>query len=148
MRSRAYHRWGAGGCTACGAKERVGIGPCPNNPRLNATDPRDARIAELEAELARVQGIAFGGFVAGAKWWEYKKTGATMWGSDVDEAEKAASERYPYAPHPLVVEAKAQRDAALAENARLEALIVSTVEAAAGIDADLHAEYDRIKAKP
>lgn len=35
-----------------------------------------------------------------------------------------------------------------AEVARLEALIVSTVEAAAGIDADLHAEYDRIKAKP
>lgn len=35
-----------------------------------------------------------------------------------------------------------------AENARLEALIVSTVEAATGIDAELHAEYDRIKAKP
>jgi len=35
-----------------------------------------------------------------------------------------------------------------AEVARLEALIVSTVEAATGIDADLHAEYDRIKAKP
>lgn len=34
------------------------------------------------------------------------------------------------------------------EVVRLEALIVSTVEAAAGIDADLHAEYDRIKAKP
>ena len=107
-------------------------------------EPR-ARIAELEAELARVQGIAFGGFVAGAKWWEYKKTGATMWGSDVDEAEKAASERYPYAPHPLVVEANAQRDAALAEVARLEALIVRTVEEATGIDADLHMEADRIR---
>lgn len=81
MRSRAYHRWGAGGCTACGAKERVGIGPRPNNPRLNATDPRDARIAELEAEVARLR-----------------------------ESE------------PLTY--RGQRDAALAEVARLEALIV------------------------
>lgn len=70
-----------------------------------APDPRDARIAELEAEAARLR-----------------------------ESE------------PLTY--RGQRDAALAEVARLEALIVHTIEAATGIDADLHAEYDRIKAKP
>ena len=34
-------------------------------------------------------------FVAGAKWWEYESTGATMWNSDVNKAEKEAGFRYP-----------------------------------------------------
>lgn len=52
-------------------------------------------------------------------------------------------------PMPIVPDPRDARIAELeAENARLEALIVFTVEAATGIDADLHAEYDRIKAKP
>ena len=34
-------------------------------------------------------------FVAGAKWWEYQKTGATMWHSDIREAEDEADRRYP-----------------------------------------------------
>ena len=34
-------------------------------------------------------------FVAGAKWWELKKTGATMWQSDRLEAEDEAERRYP-----------------------------------------------------
>ncbi len=34
-------------------------------------------------------------FVAGAKWWEWQKEGATMWNSDVREAEEEAEKRYP-----------------------------------------------------
>ena len=34
-------------------------------------------------------------FVTGAKWWEWKEKGATMWNSDVREAEKEAELRYP-----------------------------------------------------
>jgi len=34
-------------------------------------------------------------FVAGAQWWEWNKTGATMWPSDQREAEEIANERYP-----------------------------------------------------
>ena len=34
-------------------------------------------------------------FVAGAKWWEYKKENATMWGSDIILAEEEAENRYP-----------------------------------------------------
>jgi len=34
-------------------------------------------------------------FVAGAKWWEYEKEGATMWISDIRLAEKEAKKRYP-----------------------------------------------------
>ena len=33
-------------------------------------------------------------FVAGAKWWEYHSTGASMWNSDVDLAEAEAMRRY------------------------------------------------------
>lgn len=34
-------------------------------------------------------------FVAGAKWWEFEKTGATMWTSDVRKMEGVAELRYP-----------------------------------------------------
>lgn len=34
-------------------------------------------------------------FVAGAKWWEYRTTGATMWQSDRNLAEEEAERRYP-----------------------------------------------------
>jgi len=34
-------------------------------------------------------------FVAGAKWWEYYATEATMWNSDVSLAEDEAEKRYP-----------------------------------------------------
>lgn len=33
-------------------------------------------------------------FVAGAKWWEYHSTGATMWQSDQRLAEAEAEKRY------------------------------------------------------
>jgi hypothetical protein len=32
-------------------------------------------------------------FIQGAKWWEYKSTGATMWISDADDAEEEAWQR-------------------------------------------------------
>lgn len=34
-------------------------------------------------------------FVAGAKWWEFEKEGATMWPSDRNKAEAQAEKRYP-----------------------------------------------------
>ena len=34
-------------------------------------------------------------FVAGAKWWEWKSRTATMWNTDIREAEKEAEIRYP-----------------------------------------------------
>ena len=34
-------------------------------------------------------------FVSGAKWWEWRKEGATMWNSDVREVEDEAEKRYP-----------------------------------------------------
>lgn len=51
-------------------------------------NPLRARAAELEAERAAA-------FVAGAKWWEYTKAGATMWGTDVNKAEAEAERRWP-----------------------------------------------------
>jgi hypothetical protein len=37
-------------------------------------------------------------FVAGAKWWEFTRSGATMWPSDRDKAGDEAEKRYPAAP--------------------------------------------------
>jgi hypothetical protein len=34
-------------------------------------------------------------FVAGAKWWEFWRSGGTMWRSDQDKAEAEAERRYP-----------------------------------------------------
>jgi hypothetical protein len=34
-------------------------------------------------------------FVAGAAWWEYETSRATMWASDRNEAENEAERRYP-----------------------------------------------------
>jgi hypothetical protein len=39
-------------------------------------------------------------FVEGAKWWEYAKTGGTMWQSDIDHTEEVATKRYPLPPLP------------------------------------------------
>lgn len=78
-------------------------------------DPRDARIAELEAE--RLPHMC-------------RMDHPTV---RFEDPEERFAEPY---------------NCPWCEVVRLEALIVSTVEAAAGIDADLHAEYDRIKAKP
>jgi len=33
-------------------------------------------------------------FVEGAKWWEFESTGATMWHSDIADAEDEAIKRY------------------------------------------------------
>ena len=41
-------------------------------------------------------------FVDGAKWWEFQRTGGTMWQSDQDKAEQAAIDKYGI--DPVVVE--------------------------------------------
>lgn len=103
---------------------------CEAGPMPILPDPRDARIAELEAQLvtATEKGLELAKLLDPAVVWA-----ATQLKANADA-------------HPGGCCVKCR--AALAEVARLEALIVSTVEAATGIDADLHAEYDRIKAKP
>lgn len=50
--------------------------------------------AEL-ARLFKIQSIR--SFVAGAAWWEFHQTGATMWASDRDEAWAHAKKRFPFA---------------------------------------------------
>lgn len=81
---------------------------------------RTARLrAEAERDEAKV--AAFYAFVAGAKWWEFAKTGGTMWPSDVDRAEEMAKDRYPYAPHGLVREAKIRAEQAEERLAAAEA---------------------------
>lgn len=59
-------------------------------------------IAKLYWDLREAKAAAFYAFVAGAKWWEFEKTGATMWTSDTHKADAEAQRRYPFAPHPLV----------------------------------------------
>ena len=57
---------------------------------------RDAR--QAQSELAAPAGSVtpdalIVAFVQGAQWWEYHKTGATMWASDRDRAEGEAEKR-------------------------------------------------------
>jgi len=49
-----------------------------------------AQALALESELALLKEQRIQDFVDGARWWEYEKTGATMWGSDREKAEAAA----------------------------------------------------------
>ena len=48
-------------------------------------------------------------FVAGAKWWEFHTTGATMWQSDVSLAEAEANKRY--GPKPSCVDGRLSTEA-------------------------------------
>jgi hypothetical protein len=50
-------------------------------------------ITRLHAEVAQLKNIAGNAFVAGAKWWEFRKTGATMWQSDQQDVAEEASRR-------------------------------------------------------
>jgi hypothetical protein len=52
--------------------------------------------SESISQMSQSQHVAE--FVAGAKWWEYHKTGATMWRSDQDLAEQEAVRRAASAP--------------------------------------------------
>ena len=96
-----------------------------------ALDTERAARLRAEAERDEAKTAAFYAFVAGSKWWEFAKTGATMWTGDVREAEEAAQERYPYAPHGLVREAEIRAKqaeerlaAAEAETTRLRVLFL------------------------
>jgi hypothetical protein len=57
---------------------------------------RNVENARLKDDVERETACAFRAFVSGAKWWEFEKTGGTMWGSDVAKAERAARARYPF----------------------------------------------------
>lgn len=46
------------------------------------------------ARLTREQSIR--SFVAGAAWWEFEKTNATMWASDKDRAWEAGARKFPF----------------------------------------------------
>ncbi len=90
---------------------------------LDAIDVENARLIaaapDLAADLLEARSATYHAFVQGAKWWEWHKTGGTMFQSDQRLAEFAAEERYPYAPHQLVAAMQAERDEA---RAQLEAL--------------------------
>jgi len=57
---------------------------------------KNTEIDRLQDDIEREAACSFWAFVAGAKWWEFTKTGATMWGSDVAQAERAAAAKYPF----------------------------------------------------
>lgn len=72
--------------------------PMPEKPHLKWSD--EAESAELvrkgleEAKGSWPDQCLQRAFVEGAKWWEYKRTGATMWQDDQGKAEQAAIDKY------------------------------------------------------
>lgn len=65
---------------------------------LAQRDEARAERDEFEARAERLAKQVRGAFVDGAKWWEFKKTGATMWGSDQNDASAEAARLYPNEP--------------------------------------------------
>lgn len=88
-----------------------------------------AALAQAQAERDAAKSVAFYAFVDGAAWWQFTANGATMFQSERHEAEAEAEKRYPYTPHPLVVMAKAERDAATARAERAEAMVSKLADA-------------------
>lgn len=82
-----------------------------------------AGVAEKERDNAKK--ISYFAFVAGAKWWLHKSTGFTAFPAERDEMEAEAAERYPYAPHPLLVELERERDEARAELGRVRDALIT-----------------------
>lgn len=65
--------------------------------QLAAINPKSQWLDECIDEIERLQDIAGRAFVEGAKWWEFHKTGATMWQSDQQAAaEEAAKRKMPF----------------------------------------------------
>ena len=63
---------------------------------LDLQAQRDAAVADARRllELFRLQSVR--SFVAGAAWWEFHETKATMWASDRDKAWEHAAARFPF----------------------------------------------------
>ena len=62
-------------------------------------DYTQERLAEKDRKIAELKHALGNAFVDGAKWWEFEKTGGTMWQSDQDKAAKEASKRrMPFRP--------------------------------------------------
>lgn len=61
---------------------------------LTAERDQHAKAATELVELFKRQSIR--SFVSGAMWWEFEKTGVTMWASDRDKVWVHASERFPF----------------------------------------------------
>jgi hypothetical protein len=65
--------------------------------QLAAIHPKSQWLDECIDEIERLQGVAGRAFIEGAKWWEWHKTGATMWQSDQQAAaEEAATRKMPF----------------------------------------------------
>lgn len=87
-------------CPACGYSKDFKIRITEANSSVSCCGCK----YEADAAMFMTSGIALTGswpkndirraFVAGAKWWEFKKTGFTMWPSDRDVAEVEAEKRY------------------------------------------------------
>ena len=96
-------------------------------PTRNTGEPAYSdweEVIRIKAEREDARAVAFHAFVQGAKWWQFAGNGSTALPSEQDEmvAEAFPSEhaemvaeaerRYPFAPHPLVMAAAAERDEA------------------------------------
>ena len=91
-------------------REQFFIGPmlewCAKHPDVNVSGPHDPEQLGVDHEFGMKQILTLAGqtreaFVSGAKWWEFTKTGATMWGDDQNKAREEALRRYPHAPTPM-----------------------------------------------
>lgn len=67
-------------------------GLAPESPVEDAAF-RDAILGVLAQQIETVDEAWRTGFVAGAKWWEWEKSGATMWQADQERAYQAALEK-------------------------------------------------------
>lgn len=65
---------------------------CPEHPLMK-------RLLEAEAASRDLPMLMLQAFVDGAKWWEFEKTGATMWPADQRKAEAAFELKPRYAEH-------------------------------------------------
>ena len=79
-------------CDVCGAWIHSFPNGCPTCGAPQCCT-QCCKIEWLKSELAAKKDVLIVAFVQGAKWWEYKSTGATMWPSDRDEAEAEAVDR-------------------------------------------------------
>jgi hypothetical protein len=61
-----------------------------------------------QSRLRQQRALCWFAFMAGAKWWEWHTTGATMWASDQQLAGLEAARRYPYEPLLLTVDLRSE----------------------------------------
>jgi hypothetical protein len=100
-----------------------------------------ARLDAAEKEREDAKAVAFFAFVSGAEWWQYHTNGSTIFPVERGEAEHEAEERYPYAPHPLMIELEKERD----ELRGAYAMLLAERDGAVSIGTQLERERDELR---